>query len=281
MTPSARTGRARRGSRAPAELLLGVLVALAVGGSLVMVFSSSAQLLRLAVVALLWVAVICSIAVTKYRRDASTSASRAHELQKVYALELEREVNARREHELVVESDMREQVAAQLRSGATDELAGLREEVKALRESLTSLFNGDMVVERVALRAESTRIRSLSDNSGMGASTQKLLGFPDIGGFVDIEPDDHVEPEQYVEVEHHVEPEQPAPHVEPAPPAPPAPRVEPSHRAEPEEPSAHEAAPSSAGPEPEAGGSGTKRTVSELLAAYGGQPPSGGRRRRR
>ncbi|MGZ4533644.1 MAG: DUF6779 domain-containing protein, partial [Mycobacteriaceae bacterium] len=260
------------------------------------------QLLRLAVVALLWVAVICSIAVTKYRRDASTSASRAHELQTVYALELEREVNARREHELVVESDMREQVAAQLRSGATDELAGLREEVKALRESLTSLFNGDMVVERVALRAESTRIRSLSDNSGMGASTQKLLGFPDIDGFVDIEPDDHVEPEQYVEVEHHVEPEQPAPrvepappappaprvepeqpapHVEPAPPAPPAPRVEPSHRAEPEEPSAHEAAPSSAGPEPEAGGSGTKRTVSELLAAYGGQPPSGGRRRRR
>ena len=254
---------------------------MAVGGSLVMVFSSSAQLLRLAVVALLWVAVICSIAVTKYRRDASTSASRAHELQKVYALELEREVNARREHELVVESDMREQVAAQLRSGATDELAGLREEVKALRESLTALFNGDMVVERVALRAESTRIRSLSDNSGMGANAQKLLGFSDIDGFVDIEPEDHVEPEQYVEVEHHVEPEQPAPYVEPAPPAPPAQRVEHSHRAEPEEPSAHEAAPSSVGPEPEAGGSDTKRTVSELLAAYGGQPLSGGRRRRR
>jgi len=156
MTQPGRSGPPRRGGRNANQLAFGALVLLAVGGSVVMVFTDSAQLLRLAVVALLWVAVVCSIAVTKYRKEAATSASRAQELQKVYELELEREVNARREHELLVERDVREQVHTQVRAESTDDLAGLRAEVKALRESLSELFNGDFLVERIALRAEST-----------------------------------------------------------------------------------------------------------------------------
>lgn len=143
MTPLRRHASLRQGTRSPAQLVLGVLGVLAVGGSLVMVFSSSPQLLRLAVVALLWVAVISSIAVTKYRREAATSAARAEDLQEVYELELEREVRARREHELVVEQTLREEAGARLEARWTDELAALREEVGALRESLSALSDGD------------------------------------------------------------------------------------------------------------------------------------------
>lgn len=165
MTSPGRSPGPRRAARNPAQLVFGVLVLLAVAGSVVMVFSDSAQLLRLAVVALLWVAVVSSIAVTKYRKEAATSASKVRELQRVYELELAREVAARREHELVVEKDLREQVHNQARAESTSDIAGLRAEVQALRESLSELFNGDFLVERVALRAESTRVRALGDSA--------------------------------------------------------------------------------------------------------------------
>ncbi|MDQ2722552.1 MAG: hypothetical protein M3Y19_04485 [Actinomycetota bacterium] len=239
MTQPDRSGSPRGGARNPAQLAFGVLVLLAVASSVVMVFSDSAQLLRLAVVALLWVAVVCSIAVTKYRKDAATSASRAQELQKVYQLELAREVDARREHELVVERDLQEQVHAQLRAESTDDLAGLRAEVKALRESLSELFNGDFLVERVALRAESTRVRALADGSPTTRNGHGQLGAAEDSQVVDAEVTmtDTASPD----TAHLGEDEQPAA----------------------EDPGAHSAG----------------RSVSELLAAYGG--PLSGRRRRR
>ncbi len=248
MTQPGQSGSPRGGARNPAQLVFGVLVLLAVASSVVMVFSDSAQLLRLAVVALLWVAVVCSIAVTKYRKDAATSASRAHELQKVYQLELAREVDARREHELVVERDLQEQVHAQLRAESTDDLAGLREEVKALRESLSELFNGDFLVERVALRAESTRVRALADGSPATRNGHGQLGMAENAQVVDAETDEAAVPDTEVgdvelrDAAHPVGDKQPAPE---------------------EDPGAHSAG----------------RSVSELLAAYGG--PLSGRRRRR
>jgi len=248
MTQPGRSGSPRGGARNPAQLVFGVLVLLAVASSVVMVFSDSAQLLRLAVVALLWVAVVCSIAVTKYRKDAATSASRAHELQKVYQLELAREVDARREHELVVERDLQEQVHAQLRAESTDDLAGLREEVKALRESLSELFNGDFLVERVALRAESTRVRAFADGSPVTRNGHGQLGMAENAQVVDAETDEAAVPDTEVgdvelrDAAHPVGDKQPAPE---------------------EDPGAHSAG----------------RSVSELLAAYGG--PLSGRRRRR
>ena len=239
MTQPGRSGAQRRGPRTPAQVALGVLVVLAVGGSVVMVFSDSPQLLRLAVVALLWVAVVCSIAVTKYRREAVTSEIRARELQKVYELELEREINARREHELLVERDLREQVHAQSRAESSDDLAGLREEVKALRESLSELFNGDFLVERVALRAESTRVRALADGSVLTHKDSDEAIAAELDGIVDAETD---EPSSRVADE---------------------PRKRKTEEQAPPDPGAHSAG----------------RSVSELLAAYGG--PLSGRRRRR
>ncbi len=244
MTQPGRSGQPRRGARNANQLVFGVLVLLAVGGSVVMVFTDSAQLLRLAVVALLWVAVVCSIAVTKYRKEAATSASRAQELRKVYELELEREVNARREHELLVERDVREQVHTQLRTESTDDLAGLRAEVKALRESLSELFNGDFLVERVALRAESTRVRALSaDGSPVMRDGPGVLGAADEDHFVDVETEEHEEGELRDGLDGSTVDDEQAPAEH--------------------DPGAHSAG----------------RSVSELLAAYGG--PLSGRRRRR
>jgi len=247
MTQPGRSGSPRGGARNPAQLVFGVLVLLAVASSVVMVFSDSAQLLRLAVVALLWVAVVCSIAVTKYRKDAATSASRAHELQKVYQLELAREVDARREHELVVERDLQEQVHTQLRAESTDDLAGLREEVKALRESLSDLFNGDFLVERVALRAESTRVRALADGSPATRNGHGQLGMAKNAQVVDAETDEAAETDI----------------TAPDAASPDTAHVGEDERPAPEDPGAHSAG----------------RSVSELLAAYGG--PLSGRRRRR
>jgi len=245
MTQPGRSGPPRRGGRNANQLAFGALVLLAVGGSVVMVFTDSAQLLRLAVVALLWVAVVCSIAVTKYRKEAAASASRAQELQKVYELELEREVNARREHELLVERDVREQVHTQVRAESTDDLAGLRAEVKALRESLSELFNGDFLVERIALRAESTRVRSLADGHSAQVNGPELEA-SDEDHFVDVETE---------EAEEH--------------------NAADSRRGR--DGSGTDDEPASPGQDPGAHSAG--RAVSELLAAYGG--PLSGRRRRR
>jgi len=252
MTQPGRIAAPRRGSRNPAQLVLGVLVALAVGGSLLMVFSDSAQLLRLAVVALLWVAVICSIAVTKYRKEAATSASRAQELQKVYELELEREVTARREHELVVERELQDRMSAQQQADSIDELADLRAEVQALRESLTALFNGELVVERVAVRAESTRVRALTDRSRQAASGNRELdpaesSVVEEDGVVDVD----------VETEEQVDDAADANEVE----------AEPDEVAQSDE-------------ETEPGAHSAGRSVADLIAAYGGSVDASRRRRR-
>ncbi len=250
MTQPGRIAAPRRGSRNPAQLVLGVLVVLAVGGSLLMVFSDSAQLLRLAVVALLWVAVICSIAVTKYRKEAATSASRAQELQKVYELELEREVTARREHELVVERELRDRMSAQQQVDSIDELAGLRAEVQALRESLTALFNGDLVVERVAVRAESTRVRALTDSSRQAASGNRELDPAESSA---VEEDGVVD----VETEEQVDDAADGNNAE----------AEPDDLAQPDE-------------ESEPGAHSAGRSVADLIAAYGGSVDASRRRRR-
>lgn len=288
---------------------------LAVGGSLVMVFSSSAQLLRLSVVALLWVAVTCSIAVTKYRKDAAASAARNDELKRVYALELEREVSARREHELVVERQFRAQLSAQLdaqpRERPTDDLAGLRDEVKALRESLSALFSGDMVVERMALRAESTRIRSVTDGATMSSALSKELTFSDLDRFVDAYAEEEQAQPPWIEAESFAMPEsEPVPENVPVPesvpaagsrpvpgtyvePEPSSERVEYFPRVAPYEPrepvlgparSIPVTTPTEAAEHNEHAheeDDGPRRTVSELLAAYGGEPLHSGRRRRR
>ncbi len=136
---------------------------LAIGATLALVLSDDLRYLRLGIVAALWAALIGAFLAVKYRKHAAQSEDAVAEAQAVYELELEREIAARREFELEVEAENR--TAAD--SKGREELEALRAEVSALRDSLQSLFGGEVLLERVALTAQATRMRKVSDENRM------------------------------------------------------------------------------------------------------------------
>jgi hypothetical protein len=155
--------------RGSGRLLLVAALALALVAAAVLVLSDSARMLRLAVVAALWAALVGAFLAARYRRQVTERDDEVADLQSVYELELEREVAARREYELEIESETRKRIEAESRA----DIDSLRADLKALRNNLESLLGGDVLVERVALRAESTRLRSL------GGEAARLAGLPD------------------------------------------------------------------------------------------------------
>ncbi|WP_354670634.1 DUF6779 domain-containing protein, partial [Amycolatopsis solani] len=136
---------------------------LAIGATLALVLSDDLRYLRLGIVAALWAALIGAFLAVKYRKHAAQSEDAVAEAQAVYELELEREIAARREYELEMEADNRSAADSRGR----EELEALRAEVSALRDSLQSLFGGEVLLERVALTAQATRMRKLSDENRM------------------------------------------------------------------------------------------------------------------
>lgn len=147
------------GHRSSRSWLIAGLI-FAVVATAVLVLSDDARWLRLGIVAALWAALLGGFLATHYRRQADRIADSMEDAQEVYELELEREIAARREYELEIEADARRD--AQDASAA--EIDALRSEVAALRETLQKLFGGEVLYERVALTAQSTRMRSLSDD---------------------------------------------------------------------------------------------------------------------
>ena len=152
MTTSARTASTRRGRRDPVQAVIAGLILLGVLASIVLVFSDTVQMLRVGVMVALWAAIIGAIAMTKYRRESVVDRAKTRDLQTVYELQLEREISARREFEMGVEARVRREVGAD-----AEELAALRAELAALRTALERLFDGELPVERVALRADARR----------------------------------------------------------------------------------------------------------------------------
>lgn len=142
-------------------LVVGFL--LAIGATLALVLSDDLRYLRLGIVAALWAALIGAFLAVKYRKHAAQSEDAVSEAQAVYELELEREIAARREYELEMEAENR----SVSDSRGREELEALRAEVTALRDSLQSLFGGEVLLERVALTAQATRMRKLSDENRM------------------------------------------------------------------------------------------------------------------
>ncbi|WUL49140.1 hypothetical protein OHS58_33845 [Amycolatopsis sp. NBC_00348] len=136
---------------------------LAIGATLALVLSNDLKYLRLGIVAALWAALIGAFLAVKYRKHAAQSEDAVSEAQAVYELELEREIAARREYELEVEAENRTTADSRGR----EELEALRVEVSALRDSLQSLFGGEVLLERVALTAQATRMRKVSDDNRM------------------------------------------------------------------------------------------------------------------
>jgi len=150
------------------KIVVGVLILLGLIASVFLIFSNNVQLVRVGLVAALWAAAVAALAATRYRRDAAIDQAKARDLQKVYELQLEREITARREYELGVESRVRREVGAD-----AAELAALRSELTVLRESLQRLFDGDLLVDRPALRAEAVRVQELTHATVANGSSQE------------------------------------------------------------------------------------------------------------
>lgn len=151
MTVLSRGARVRRGGRRPGWVLLTALLVLAIGASSALVFTNRVELLKLAVILALWAAVAGAFVSVLYRRQSDADQARVRDLKLVYDLQLDREISARREYELTVESQLRRELASELRAQAADDLAELRAELSALRTSLEILFDTDLA-QRPALR---------------------------------------------------------------------------------------------------------------------------------
>lgn len=144
MTVLSRGAKNRRSGRRPGWLLLTVLLVLAIAASSALVFTTRVELLKLAVILSLWAAVIGAFVSVMYRRQSDIDAARARDLKLVYDLQLDREISARREYELSVESHLRRELASELRAQAADEVAALRAELAALRANLEMMFDADL-----------------------------------------------------------------------------------------------------------------------------------------
>jgi hypothetical protein len=140
-------------------LLLTVLLVLAIGASSALVFTNRAELLKLAVILALWAAVVAAFVSVIYRRQSDFDQAKVRDLKLVYDLQLDREISARREYELSVETQLRRELISEIRAQATDEVAGLRAELAALRANLEILFDADLS-HRPALETDRGRVYS-------------------------------------------------------------------------------------------------------------------------
>ena len=172
MTVLSRGARVRRGGRRPGWVLLTALLVLAMGASSALVFTNRVELLKLAVILALWAAVAGAFVSVRYRRLSDADQSRARDLKLVYDLQLDREISARREYELTVESQLRRELASELRAQAADDLASLRAELSALRTSLEILFDTDLAHRPAleTLESEAPRAHAYSDWERNGES---------------------------------------------------------------------------------------------------------------
>lgn len=170
------------GSSGGRALVVGAVV-FALAATALLVLTDELRWLRLGIVAALWAALVGAFVAARYRRQVADQREAAADRQKVYELELEREVAARREYELEVAAEAKRRAEEDSR----DDIAELRGELQRMRQTLESLLGGEFLVERYALRAESTRMRSLPDDRSLVRKDLKRLA-PAVNAEPDLVP---------------------------------------------------------------------------------------------
>ncbi|MFC0116171.1 DUF6779 domain-containing protein [Kibdelosporangium aridum] len=160
---SGRAASTRDSSRVPstARLLLGGALVLVLGATLILVLTDDARFLKMGILAALWAALVGAFLAARFRRQVADKTDDAQSMQAIYELELEREIAARREFELELEAEAKRKAEEQSRA----DIEALRNELGQLRETLQTLLGGEVLVERFALQAQATRMRSLPDES--------------------------------------------------------------------------------------------------------------------
>ncbi|MBL1077358.1 hypothetical protein JK358_23430 [Nocardia sp. 2] len=174
MVSPSRSSASRRRREDAGKFFTGVLLLLGLVASIFLVFSDNVQMVRVGLVAALWAAVIGALAATRFRRESAIDKAKVGDLQKVYQLQLEREVAARREYELGVEARVRKEIGAD-----AEEMAALRAELTVLRESLQRLFDGDLPFDRPALHADAVRVQELPARDIPAAARAANGNWPD------------------------------------------------------------------------------------------------------
>jgi len=176
MTPV--DNRPRRGALPVGlRMWLGLAFVLAATATVLAAVSVQVAWLRLGDVLGVWAALIGAFALAWSRRDVQAAESRTQEGKLTYQLELQREISARREHDVAVTEEARK--GADNRHGA--ELAQLQEQLHRLNTTFSGLLDGDLHFERMTLSAESSRVRQVGDsgrsrNDGRGGPGQLESG---------------------------------------------------------------------------------------------------------
>jgi hypothetical protein len=141
-----------------ATLAVGTLLAVVATGTLVL--SDNPRVLRLAVVVALWAFVVGAMAGVRRRpaepvgTTTDPATGTAVELRRVYEVELERDLAARREFQAQLAADLQRA----LDEGLRQQVEVVRDDVRLLHDQVMARLEGELRVERVAWQGESTRL---------------------------------------------------------------------------------------------------------------------------
>ncbi len=150
-------------------ILMVALGVLAVFASIVMLFVDSDGWKKTAALAALWAAVIAIVLVTRYRSQVKDQEEQLAAIEKRHQAELDRELAAHREQELILEQNYRDSLEEQNDST----IAALRAEIEALRDQLTDMMGAAYDDQRVALHAHAHRLQELDSAESKDARAKE------------------------------------------------------------------------------------------------------------
>ncbi|WP_018019354.1 DUF6779 domain-containing protein, partial [Corynebacterium ciconiae] len=140
------------------QIALIVLVVLALAASLLMLFMNNDAMMKLAVLAALWAAVLGFFLVFRYRNQVEEANAALNAQRDLYEEKLERERADHRSEQLEIEQDYLEA----LREEHDDNIAAVREQLEILREQLEQL-TGQIYYEPKTLSAAAERIHEIEE----------------------------------------------------------------------------------------------------------------------